>query len=125
MPKTSRCSLFLSLAMIALLPSNGSTQAGVIRPTLGFPEAGLDDPASYQGYKTRFFRDAKGNTFQVYVDSRSGRVVNLLADAVDESVGFTSRDSLGKPLSLEWGSDTAVIGLAGKSRSISYTLVGN
>ncbi len=108
---------------MGFLPAAGLAQTRTIRPTLGFPEAGLDDPASYQGYKTRFFRDAKGNTVQVYVDSRSGRVVNLLADAVDESVGFTVRDSLGKPLSLDWGSDTAVIELYGNRRSILYTLV--
>ncbi|MFN2602468.1 MAG: hypothetical protein ABR582_06910 [Gemmatimonadaceae bacterium] len=125
MLKTLRCSLLVSLATVVFLPAAGFGQTRTIRPTLGFPEAGLDDPASYQGYKTRFFRDAKRNTVQVYVDSRSGRVVNLLADAVDESVGFTVRDSLGKPLSLGWGSDTAVIGLNGKSRSISYTLVSN
>jgi len=110
---------------MGFLPAAGLAQTLTIRPTLEFPEAGLDDPASYQGYKTRFFRDAKGNTVQVYVDSRSGRVVTLLADAVDESVGFTVRDSLGKPLYLDWGSETAVIGSSGKSRSISYTLVAN
>jgi hypothetical protein len=110
MLRTIRCSLLVSLATVGFLPTASFAQTRTIRPTLGFPEAGLDDPASYQGYKTRFFRDAKGNTVQVYVDSRSGRVVNLLADAVDESVGFTVRDSLGKPLSLEWGSETAVIG---------------
>jgi hypothetical protein len=125
MLKTIRCSLLVSLAILGFLPAAGFAQTRTIRPTLGFPEVGLDDPASYQGYKTRFFRDAKGNTVQVYVDSRSGRVVNLLADAVDESVGFTVRDSLGKPLSLDWGSDTAVIGLNGKARSISYTFVSN
>src|SRR2546423_11567453 len=125
MLKTFRCSLLGVLATMVCLPTAALAQTRTIRPTLGFPEAGLDDPASYQGYKTRCFRDAKGNTVQVYVDSRSGRVVNLLADAVDESAGFTVRDSLGKPLSLEWGSDTAVIGLNGKARSISYTLVSN
>src|SRR2546423_3062102 len=125
MQKTFRGSLLASLATVVFLPTAGLAQTRTIRPALGFPEAGLDDPASYQGYKTRFSGEAKGNTVQVDVVSRSGRVVNLLADAVDESVGFTVRDSLGKPLSLEWGSDTAVIGLNGKARSISYTLVSN
>jgi hypothetical protein len=49
-------------------------------------EPGLDDPTAYQGYKTRFFRDTKGNVVQVYIDSRTGRVVNVLVDALNESV---------------------------------------
>ena len=56
------------------------------------------DRAAYQGYQTRFFRDTKGNVVQIYLDARSGRVVNLLADALNESVGFTVRDSSGKPV---------------------------
>ncbi|MEO8908867.1 MAG: hypothetical protein ABI408_01395, partial [Gemmatimonadaceae bacterium] len=92
---------------------------------LGFPEAGLDDPAAYQGYQTRFFRDTRGNVVQVYLDARSGRVVNLLADAVDESVGFTVRDAAGKPIRLEWGSTGAVISQTGLRRTIEYQLVAN
>src|SRR5256885_9318732 len=79
-----------------------------VQPILGFPEQGLDDPAAYQGYQTRFFRDTKGNVVQVYLDARSGRVVNLLADAVDESAGFTVRDGTGKPIRLDRGSADAV-----------------
>ena len=33
-------------------------QPRVILPTLAFPEPGLDDPAAYQGYQTRLFKDA-------------------------------------------------------------------
>src|SRR5258708_17307490 len=84
-----------------------AAQPRTVQPVLGFPEQGLDDPAAYQGYQTRFFRDAKGNVVQVYLDARSGRVVNLLADAVNESVGFTVRDGSGNPPRLEWGSPGA------------------
>ena len=91
------------------------SQARTLAPILGFPEAGIDDPAAYQGYQTRFFRDTKGNVVQIYLDARSGRVVNLLANAVDESVGFTVRDPAGKPLRLEWGSPSAVISQDGRS----------
>jgi hypothetical protein len=42
-----------------------SAQSRTVQPVLGFPEQGLDDPAAYQGYQTRFFRDAKGNVVQV------------------------------------------------------------
>jgi hypothetical protein len=96
-----------------------------VQPVLGFPETGLDDPAAYQGYQTRFFRDTKGNVVQIYLDARSGRVVNLLADAVDESVGFTVRDGSGKPARLEWGSGDAVISQDGDARTIEYQLIAN
>ncbi len=102
-----------------------AAQARTVQPVLGFPEQGLDDPAAYQGYQTRFFRDTKGNVVQVYLDARSGRVVNLLADAVNESVGFTVRDGNGKPLRLEWGSAGAVVSQAGPRRTIEYQLVAD
>ena len=100
-----------------------AAQPRTVQPVLGFPEQGLDDPAAYQGYQTRFFRDAKGNVVQVYLDARSGRVVNLLADAVNESVGFTVRDGSGNPLRLEWGSPGAVVSQAGNRRTIEYQLI--
>jgi hypothetical protein len=102
-----------------------SAQPRTVAPVLAFPEQGLDDPAAYQGYQTRFFRDAKGNVVQVYLDARSGRVVNLLADAVNESVGFTVRDGSGKPLRLEWGSTGATVSQTGDRRTIEYQLVAN
>ena len=113
----------LLLGVVGSAPALAQTRT--VQPVLGFPEQGLDDPAAYQGYQTRFFRDAKGNVVQVYLDARSGRVVNLLADAVNESVGFTVRDGNGKPLRLEWGSPTAVVSQAGPRRSIEYQLVAN
>src|SRR5688500_14808688 len=95
---TKTCT-FVGLAAVLLSgvgnASRASAQPRTIQPVLGFPEQGLDDSAAYQGYQTRFFRDAKGNVVQVYLDARSGRVVTLLADAVNESVGFTVRDGTG------------------------------
>ena len=117
-----------ALSMVALMSASAArvaAQAHTVQPVLGFPEAGLDDPAAYQGYQTRFFRDTKGNVVQIYLDARRGRVVNLLADAVDESVGFTVRDGSGKPIHLEWGSPSAVISQSGDRRSIEYQLVAN
>ncbi|MEA2762324.1 MAG: hypothetical protein QOD47_1608 [Gemmatimonadaceae bacterium] len=102
-----------------------SAQTRTVQPVLAFPEAGLDDPAAYQGYQTRFFRDTRGNVVQIYLDARRGRVVNLLANAVDESVGFTARDRSGKPLRLDWGSSDAVISQSGTHRTIEYQLVAN
>ncbi len=94
-----------------------------VPPYLAFPEPGLDDPAAYEGYQTRVYQDASGNGFQVYLKS-SGRVVNLWADAANESVGLSVRDSTGKPAELAWGSSGAVVerSTAGRTRSVSYGL---
>src|SRR5947209_2144259 len=93
-----------------------------VPPYLVFPEPGLDDPAAYEGYRTRVYQDASGNAFQVYLKGSSGRVVNLWADAADESVGFSVRDSSGKPAELAWGSSGAVVTGPAKTRSVSYGL---
>jgi hypothetical protein len=113
------------LTLLAVNASSIAAQTRTVQPVLAFPEAGLDDPAAYQGYQTRFFRDTKGNVVQIYLDARSGRVVNLLPDAVNESVGFTVRDGTGKPIRLEWGSADAIISQAGNRRTIEYQLVAN
>jgi hypothetical protein len=113
------------LTALALSAAPAVAQTRTVQPVLAFPEQGLDDPAAYQGYQTRFFRDTKGNVVQVYLDARSGRVVNLLPDAVNESVGFTVRDGAGKPIRLEWGSADAIVSQAGNRRTIEYELVAN
>jgi hypothetical protein len=102
-----------------------SGQGRLVEPVLASPEAGLDDAASYQGYQTRFFRDAKGNVVQIYLDARSGRVVNLFGNAVNESVGFTVRDTGGRPIRLDWGSPGATVSDSGAKRTIEYQLVAN
>ncbi len=91
-------------------------------PVLDFPEPGLDDTASYQGYKTRFYRDSKQNTVQVYLEPRGSRVVTLWADAANESAGFTVRDAAGRPARLTWGAREAEV-TDGDLRSIEYRLV--
>ncbi|MEO8910609.1 MAG: hypothetical protein ABI408_10345, partial [Gemmatimonadaceae bacterium] len=62
------------LSIMAIAAPQAIAQTRTVQPILGFPEAGLDDPAAYQGYQTRFFRDTRGNVVQVYLDARSGRV---------------------------------------------------
>src|SRR2546429_1091008 len=106
-----------------LLAAQAVARADTLLPYLAFPELGLDDPAAYEGYQTRVYQDASGNGFQVYLKS-SGRVVNLWADAANESVGFSVRDSTGKPADLAWGSSGAVVErlAAGRARSVSYGL---
>lgn len=115
-----------TILMVSAWSGNSvSAQSRTVLPVLSFPEAGLDDAAAYQGYQTRFFRDAGGNAVQVYLDARSGRVVTVMADAANESVGFTVRDSGGKPVRLEWGSNGGVISGTGSSRFTEYELVAN
>ena len=91
-------------------------------PVLSYPEPGMDDTAAYQGYQTRFYRDSKGNTVQIYIEPRGGRVVQLLADGFNESVGFTARDAAGRPARLHWGSDEALVSDSGPVRRIEYRL---
>jgi len=86
------------MSVLALLLA---AQAAQVAPYVAFPEAGLDDPAAYEGYATRVYRDSKGNAVQIYLDRRSGRVVHLWADALNESLGFTARDTTGAPAPLD------------------------
>jgi hypothetical protein len=104
--------------MIAAWLVLGLLQTQTRMPVLDFPEAGLDDTASYQGYKTRFYRDSEQNTVQIYLEPRSGRVVNLWANGANESIGFTARDGRNRPIPFGWASDTGKV----DGRSIEYEL---
>ena len=96
--------------------------AQLAHPILAFPEAGLDDSAAYQGYLTRFYRDADGNTVQIYLDGRTGRIVHLWADAEDESLGFSARDARGTPVTLRWDGRDAKVSDFGRTRTLEYRL---
>ncbi|MEO7963465.1 MAG: hypothetical protein ABIT38_06085, partial [Gemmatimonadaceae bacterium] len=91
-------------------------------PVLSFPEAGLDDTAAYRGYMTRLFRDAAGNTLQIYLDRREGRVVHIMADADNASIGFSARDARGAPASISWNGEGGVVSRIGRSRTFEYAL---
>ena len=118
-----------SVAPLAAQPPTPRAHATL--PVLSFPEAGLDDSAAYGAYQTRLFRDAADNTLQVYLDGRDGRVVHVLADAENESVAFTARDSSGRPAALRWGgagamvSPTTAVERAGHpaTRTFTYRLI--
>jgi hypothetical protein len=120
--------LALGLLLIGL-PSRGMVaqapqQGRLVLPVLDFPEPGLDDTAAYQGYQTRFYRDSKQNTVQVYLEPRGSRVVTLWADAANESAGFTARDAAGRPAQLTWGAQAAEVADGEvPTRSIQYRLV--
>jgi hypothetical protein len=108
--------LFASLALAS------SAEAQSTLPVLDFPEPGMDDPAAYEGYRTRFYRDGAGNTVQIYVKGKEGRIVALWADAANESMGFTARDSAGQPARLEWAGAEAFHSGTGGERSIEFRL---
>jgi hypothetical protein len=107
--------LVLALALVVQAPAR-------VAPVLAFPEPGVDDPAAYRGYRTRFYRDSKRNTVQIYLEPRGGRAVLVWADAANESAGFTVRDARGRPASLEWDGREATVTDSGGFRSIEYGL---
>ncbi|HJQ66088.1 MAG TPA: hypothetical protein VJ816_06910, partial [Gemmatimonadales bacterium] len=90
------------MSVLALLLAAQTALRDTVPPYVAFPEAGLDDPAVYAGYQTRLYRDARGNAIQIYMEANSGRVVHLWADALDESLGFSARDTTGAPARLAW-----------------------
>ena len=114
--KTVDCDPMMNPATMSLFFQLLAPARQVI-PILSFPDARLDDTAAYQGYRTRFFRDAAGNTVQIYVDNRGGRIVHLLANAENESIGFTARGQDGRPVSVQWGREAAEVFGGGSSRS--------
>jgi hypothetical protein len=93
-----------------------------VLPILAFPEPGLDDTAAYQGYRTRFYRDSKNNTVQIYIQPRDSRVVLVWADGANESVGFTLRDAAGRPAQLDWGAEAADVADSAGVRSLEFRL---
>ena len=114
------------ISALAWAPAAAWAQGKTVHPSpplLSFPERGLDDAAAYQGYQTRFHRDAAGNTIQIYLDGRSGRIVHLWADAEDESLGLTIRDSSGRAAPLQWGAGDGRASVSGRTRTFAYHLV--
>ena len=108
-----------------LAAGNAALPAQPTPPVLDFPEPGMDDPAAYEGYRTRFYRDAANNTVQIYIKGTEGRVVTLLADGANESVGFTVRDSTGQPVAPAWGAVDAIRSSTGDARSLEFRLTTN
>jgi len=91
-------------------------------PVLSLPDPKLDDTTAYEGYKTRFFHDSRGNTLQIYLRRNEGRIVNLWADALNESIGFTARDSAGAPAPIDWSGVIALTSDSGGMRVVTYRL---
>jgi hypothetical protein len=108
--------LFLCASLRSVAPAQDT------EPILQFPQAGLDDTAAYRGYRTRFFRDSDGNTVQLAINQTTGRVVNLWADAADESISFTLRDSMHQPAPTAWASEGAALSRDRTRRFLQYRL---
>jgi len=109
-------------SLVAQQPPLANGAPRRVSPVLVFPQAGLDDTAAYLGYETRFYRDSKNNTVQIYRGPHDGRVVLLWADALDESAGFTARDARGRPVRVDWDGDSATVADAASARTISFRL---
>jgi hypothetical protein len=96
-------------------------------PVLEFPTRGLDDSAAYEGYHARLYRDSRGNAVEVYIEGRTGRVVHLWADGLNESIGFTVRGgqettaAVGAVAAVAFGEGASVWSASGR-RSLLYAL---
>ena len=112
--------LFLLLIFFVSIVS-----AAEIVPILEFPEPGMDDPVRYQEYRTRFYRDSAKNALQIYLNTGSGRVVHLWADAANESLSFTVRNANGETVPLQWCEKSATATSSGNSRFVEYSLCSN
>ena len=106
-----------------LLATQTALRTDTVPPYVAFPETGLDDSAVYAGYSTRVYRDARGNAIQIYIEANSGRVVHLWADALDESIGFSARDTTGAPARLTWGGAATTRATAGRRTFTSRFIV--
>lgn len=115
--------LLPAIIAIILMSTTSYAIAQEAHPVLEFPQVGLDDTSTYRGYATRFYQDSEGNTVQIYINQNNGRVMNLWADAANESMSFTARDSAGQPAIVEWDSPKAKVTSAGKTRYVQYSLL--
>src|SRR5690242_16840850 len=102
-------------------------QGAAVPPYLVFPDSTLDDPAAYEGYSARLYRDSRGNSVETYIDGKTGRIVHLWADALNESIGFTVRSSGGRggqegTAAVGFDRGPAAVWSTGGRRSLRYAL---
>jgi len=105
------------LAMLLAIQAASQREAP---PVLQFPTPGLDDPAAYEGYTARLYRDSRGNSVEIYIEAKTGRLVHLWADALNESIGFTVRD--GAVAFSEGGATVGATGGRSGRRWLRYAL---
>ena len=110
------------LAMLLALQAAPTREAP---PFLRFPTPSLDDSAAYEGYTARLYRDSRRNSVEIYIEGKTGRIVHLWADALNESIGFTVRDSGGGPAAappIAFGAGETTVGARGGRRWLRYSL---
>ncbi len=112
----------LAFTLVAQLAAGAAPATRPSAPVLSFPEPGLDDSVAYAGYATRFYRDADRNTVQIYLDRREGRVVHLLANGENESIGFSARTSDGSAAPVQWAGRDVRVWKDGRRKLLSYDL---
>jgi len=103
--------------LLALLFTIQAASQRESAPVLQFPTPGLDDSAAYEGYTAQLYRDARGNSVEIYIEGKTGRVVHLWADALNESIGFTARDA-----AVAFDEGPAAVGATGGRRWLRYSL---
>jgi hypothetical protein len=113
--------------LLALLFAIQTASPRETPPVLQFPTRGLDDSAAYEGYTARLFRDARGNSVEIYIEGKTGRVVHLWADALNESIGFTVRRSGGQETNsaVAFAEGGATVWSRGGRRGLRYSLTLN
>ena len=109
------------LAFVLALQTASAREAP---PVLQFPTPGLDDSAAYEGYTARIYRDSRGNSVEIYIEGKTGRVVHLWADGLNESVGLTAREEGGQKTTAAVAFDAgkATVGATGGRRWLRYSL---
>jgi hypothetical protein len=103
--------------LLPLLLALQTASARESPPVLQFPTAGLDDSAAYEGYTARLYRDSRGNSVEIYIDAKTGRLVHLWADALNESIGFTARPAVA------FGAESVAVWSVGNRRALRYAFV--
>ena len=118
--------MFIRIAMLCITGMLASiavpAAADEIKPALEFPEEGIDDQTTYEGYTTRFYRDLNENTLQVYIKQDVARVVHVWGNAANESLGFTCRDENDSPVNLTWARQEASRYRDGQRHFVDYKL---
>ncbi len=113
--------------LLALLLVMQAAPTRETSPVLQFPTPGLDDSAAYEGYTARLYRDSRRNSVEIYIEGKTGRVVHLWADGLNESIGFTVRDSGGQggqeaTAAVAFGAGQATVWSKGGRRGLRYSL---
>ena len=101
--------------LVAILLAIQAAPTREAPPVLQFPTPGLDDSAAYEGYTARLYRDSRRNSVEIYIEGKTGRVVHLWADGLNEGIGFTVRDSGGQETNatVAFGAGSATVGATG------------